>query len=96
MGLIERDDETERERILREHRDQWRAISAEQQADYGELQAERDRLAAQLAGAVDHMRESRIARARGLAQAISECRDDARLDGVREGAAEIVALLSSP
>jgi hypothetical protein len=53
MANIERDDETERERILREHRDQWRAISAEQQADYGELQAERDRLAAQLAGVVE-------------------------------------------
>jgi hypothetical protein len=45
------------------------------------------------ADAVDQMRESRIARARGLAQAIAECRDDARLDGVREGAAEIVQLL---
>jgi hypothetical protein len=43
--------------------------------------------------AVDHMRESRIARARGLALAISECRDDARLDGIREGAAEIAELL---
>jgi hypothetical protein len=42
---------------------------------------------------VDYMRESRIARARGLAQAISECRDDARLAGVREGAAEIFQLL---
>jgi hypothetical protein len=39
------------------------------------------------------VRESRIARARGLAQAIAECRDDARLDGIREGAAEIVVLL---
>jgi hypothetical protein len=47
----------------------------------------------QLQGAVDHIRESRIARARGLAQAIAECRDDARLDGIREGAAEIVTLL---
>jgi hypothetical protein len=44
-------------------------------------------------GAVDPMRESRIARATGLAQAIAECRDDARLDGIREGAAEIVTLL---
>lgn len=43
--------------------------------------------------AVDHMRESQIARARGLAQAIAECRDDARLDGIREGAAEIITLL---
>jgi hypothetical protein len=43
--------------------------------------------------AVDMVRESRIARARGLAQAIAECRDDARLDGIREGAAEIVVLL---
>jgi hypothetical protein len=42
---------------------------------------------------VDMVRESRIARARGLAQAIAECRDDARLDGIREGAAEIVVLL---
>jgi hypothetical protein len=42
---------------------------------------------------VDPVRESRIARARGLAQAIAECRDDARLDGIREGAAEIVVLL---
>lgn len=41
----------------------------------------------------DHMRESRIARARGLALAISECRDDARMDGIREGAAEIAELL---
>lgn len=41
----------------------------------------------------DLMRESRIARARGLAQAIAECRDDAVLDGIREGAAEIVVLL---
>jgi hypothetical protein len=41
----------------------------------------------------DPMRESRIARARGLAMAIAECRDDARLDGIREGAAEIVSLL---
>lgn len=49
--------------------------------------------AEQLRGAVDHMRESRIARARGLAQAIAECRDDARMDGIREGAAEIVQLL---
>jgi hypothetical protein len=47
----------------------------------------------QLRGAVDPMRETRIARARGLAQAIAECRDDARLDGIREGAAEIVTLL---
>lgn len=44
--------------------------------------------------AVDHMRESRIARARGLALAIAECRDDARLDGIREGAAEIAELLA--
>jgi hypothetical protein len=42
------------------------------------------------------MGHSRIARARGLAQAISECRDDARLDGIREGAAEIVELLNLP
>jgi hypothetical protein len=49
--------------------------------------------AAAARGAVDPMRESRIARARGLAQAIAECRDDARLDGIREGAAEIVTLL---
>jgi hypothetical protein len=42
------------------------------------------------------MGHSRIARARGLAQAISECRDDARLDGIREGAAEIVGLLDLP
>jgi hypothetical protein len=41
----------------------------------------------------DLMRETRIARARGLAMAIAECRDDARLDGIREGAAEIVSLL---
>jgi hypothetical protein len=47
----------------------------------------------ELSGAVDLMRESQIARARGLAQAISECRDDARLDGIREGAAEIFTLL---
>lgn len=39
------------------------------------------------------LRVSRIARARGLAQAIAECREDARLDGIREGAAEIVQLL---
>lgn len=58
-----------------------------------EKDAEIGRLTRQLAGAVDPMRESRIARARGLAQAISECRDDARLDGIREGAAEIVTLL---
>jgi hypothetical protein len=44
---------------------------------------------------IDHMRESRIARARGLAQAIAGCRDDARMDGIREGAAEIVALLAT-
>jgi hypothetical protein len=50
-----------------------------------------DRLEAQLAK--DHMRESRIARAGGLAQAIAECRDDARLDGIRECAAEIAELL---
>jgi len=53
------------------------------------VEEERDRLA----GAVDPVRESRIARARGLAQAIAECRDNARLDGIREGAAEIVTLL---
>lgn len=41
----------------------------------------------------DLMRELKIARARGLATAIAECRDDARLDGIREGAAEIVKLL---
>lgn len=52
-----------------------------------------ERLRDQLAGAMG-MRESRIARARGLAQAIAECRDDARLDGIREGAAEIVQLLA--
>jgi hypothetical protein len=39
---------------------------------------------------------SRIARARGLAQAISECRDDARIDGIRECAAEIAELLDLP
>jgi hypothetical protein len=39
---------------------------------------------------------SRIARARGLAQAIAGCRDDARLDGIREGAAEIAELLDLP
>jgi hypothetical protein len=48
----------ERERILREHRDQRRTISAAQQADYGKLQVERDRLAAQLAEALSLLREA--------------------------------------
>lgn len=36
----------------------------------------------------------KVARAQGLAEAIAGCRDDARLDGVREGAAEIARLLA--
>jgi hypothetical protein len=40
-------------------------------------------------------RATNVARSIGLAQAIAECRDDARMDGIREGAAEIVALLNA-
>lgn len=65
------------------------AAQRERDVALGEL----ERLRSDHNEAVDHLRESRIARARGLAQAISECRDDARLDGIREGAAEIVTLL---
>lgn len=43
----------------------------------------------QLRGAV-----SDVARARGLAEALATCRDDAPLSGVREVGAEIAALLT--
>lgn len=42
---------------------------------------------------IDPARVARLARALGLAQAIAECRDDAALSGIREGAAEIVTLI---